>query len=121
MKSCVGHRLAAAGAAGTLMIGGIVAGATAATAAPAGPAVGKSKCTSSPFTGTWETNARNVNLRNGPSTGYYSKGQLRKGTNVKYICSYIKGKRDWFYVKVKQGAHAGTHGWISGAYMQIAQ
>ncbi|MEW2402004.1 SH3 domain-containing protein [Streptomyces sp. NPDC046862] len=58
-----------------------------------------------------------VNLRNGPSTSYYSKGLLKKGTRFDPSCS--KNNHKWFYGKVLSGAHAGTWGWVYGAYLRV--
>ncbi|WP_107421352.1 SH3 domain-containing protein [Streptomyces nanshensis] len=59
-----------------------------------------------------------MNLRNGPSTGYYSKGQLGKGTNFYVYCSHVSGTyTPWYYGKVTSGVHSGTKGWVFGDYL----
>ncbi|MFF8919440.1 hypothetical protein ACF08M_40700 [Streptomyces sp. NPDC015032] len=85
-----------------VLVGGVVA------LAPTASAVGRSACTVEVTPGTWKTTVGSVNLRNGPSTRYYSKGLLSKGTKFRSSC----GKGQWDYVKVLSGAHKNTYGWI---------
>ncbi|WP_327357709.1 SH3 domain-containing protein [Streptomyces sp. NBC_01304] len=100
----------AMGAAATLM------------AAPSASAVGSSACNAGGAIGNWKTIKSNVNLRNGPGTGYYSKGQLAKGTVINMKCTWLSkdGKKYWYYGKVRTGYHKGAWGWISWKYAAIA-
>ncbi|WP_433406956.1 SH3 domain-containing protein [Streptomyces sp. CA-146814] len=112
-------RALSVGLAASIALGGAVA------LAPAANAVGSSKCNIKDALpgGVWETSASNVNLRSGPSTSYSSKGQLKKGTDFTYHCTYKVGNRKglWYYGTVRQGAHKGTKGWIFWQYAHIAQ
>ncbi|MER7688658.1 SH3 domain-containing protein [Streptomyces sp. NPDC097610] len=99
-------------------------GGTLATAPTASAAVGSSRCNiKDALPGSvWETVARNVNLRSGPGTGYSSYGQLAKGTDFTYHCTYqTKDKKTlWYYATVRQGAHKGEKGWINWEYAGLA-
>ncbi|AVZ70961.1 SH3 domain-containing protein [Streptomyces lunaelactis] len=83
------------------------------TAAPAS-AVGSSSCN---FTWAWPQDNRTtatVNLRNGPGTGYYSKGIVAKGS---LFTEYCNKDWKWSYGKVMSGPNTGKWGWISKAYI----
>jgi uncharacterized protein YraI len=92
------------------------------TAAPSASAVGSAGCNSNTISGNWATGFNNVNLRNGPSTSYYSKGQLAKGSVISVSCTWISSNRmdEWMYGKVISGNHAGTWGWVYVPLAHIA-
>ncbi|MFD4764013.1 SH3 domain-containing protein [Streptomyces sp. NPDC058439] len=111
-------RAVSVGLTASVLLGGAVA------LAPAANAVGSSKCNikdAKPGS-VWKTTTGNVNLRSGPGTGYSSKGQLAKGTNFTYHCTYktSDGKNLWYYSTVRQGAHKGVTGWVSWKYAGLA-
>ncbi|WP_416974629.1 SH3 domain-containing protein [Streptomyces sp. 4F14] len=112
------RRTAAAAAVGTLMFGGAIVTATSASA------VGSSKCNIDDARpgSVWETSASNVNLRSGPGTNYSSKGQLKKGTDFTYHCTYQTSDRRglWYYGTVRQGYHKGVKGWVFWQYAHVA-
>ncbi|MEV7955255.1 SH3 domain-containing protein [Streptomyces sp. NPDC088141] len=89
-------------------------------AAPSASAAGSSACNAGGAIGNWKTMVGNVNLRNGPGTNYYSKGQLTKGTVINMKCTYAHGQEYWYYGEVRTGAHKNTWGWISWKYAAIA-
>ena len=112
-------RAVSVGLTASVLLGGAVALAPAANAA-----VGSSKCNikdSKPGS-VWETLSSNVNFRSGPGTNYSSYGQLAKGTDFTYHCTYktSDGKNLWYYSTVRQGAHKGTKGWVSWRYVGLA-
>lgn len=106
----VTSRAAAVTVSAAVMFGGAVI-----TASPAS-AVGSSACDYRPAYSPVGTATTTVNLRNGPSTSYYSKGLLVKGNRFDPSCS--KYNHTWFYGKVLSGANSGKWGWVYGAYLR---
>lgn len=110
MPTALKTRAAAIAAAVAIAVGGALITATPASA------VGSSSCN-----WTWayaqdmKTNTA-VNLRNGPSTAYYSKGILSKGTRFKEYCNK---DFNWSYGKVLTGANAGKWGWVYSSYLDF--
>ncbi|MFJ3946155.1 SH3 domain-containing protein [Streptomyces griseoaurantiacus] len=98
--------------AGALVLGGAVATASTASAAP-----NSKSCTSKPPAIDVHTyvETSNVKFRTGPSTKYTAKGLLTKGTKVYQPCQ----KGAWSYIKVTSGAHKGEKGWVAGQYLAI--
>ncbi|MFC8668765.1 SH3 domain-containing protein [Streptomyces sp. NPDC057199] len=90
----------------TLLTGGAIA------LAPAASAAGSSTCTYNltDFTGTADGDG--INFRAGPGTGYTAKGRLYDGDRLRVSC----GKGRWYYGKLakrsKGGLAKGTTGWI---------
>ncbi|GAA2965014.1 SH3 domain-containing protein [Kitasatospora cinereorecta] len=111
-------RATAVGLTASILLGGAVA------LAPAANAVGSSACNIKDAKpgGVWETSTSNVNLRSGPGTNYSSKGQLGKGTDFTYHCTYKTrdGKGLWYYGTVRQGVHKGVKGWVFWQYAHLA-
>ncbi|MDH2390115.1 SH3 domain-containing protein [Streptomyces sp. HNM0663] len=103
-------RAAAVTVAATLILGGAVMAASPASA------VGSSACDYRPVYSPVSKASTNVNLRNGPSTSYYSKGLLTKGTRFDPLCS--AKNHVWFYGKVLSGANAGKWGWVNGYHLR---
>lgn len=99
----------------------VAAGALLA-AAPSASAVGSASCNSNTISGNWATGYSNVNLRNGPSTGYYSKGQLSRGSVIRVSCTWISSDRmdEWMYGQVLTGNHSGAWGWVYVPLTHIA-
>jgi uncharacterized protein YraI len=97
-----------------------MAGAATLVAAPSASAAGAASCNHKGPFGGWKTFVGNVNLRNGPGTGYYSKGQLARGTVINIKCTYLKGQQYWYYGQIRTGAHKNAWGWIFHQYAHIA-
>ncbi|MEV0937664.1 SH3 domain-containing protein [Streptomyces phaeochromogenes] len=100
------RRTAALAVSITLLTGGAIA------LAPAASAAGSSACTYNltDFTGTADGDG--INFRAGPGTGYTAKGRLYDGDRLRVSC----GKGRWYYSKLakrsKGGLAKGTTGWI---------
>jgi uncharacterized protein YraI len=103
-------RAAAVTVSATLIFGGAVIAASPASA------VGSSACDYRPAYSPVSKASATVNLRNGPSTSYYSKGLLSKGSRFDPLCS--AKHHVWFYGKVLGGANAGKWGWVNGYYLR---
>ncbi|MFF5019021.1 hypothetical protein [Streptomyces sp. NPDC001165] len=104
-------RITALAATTLALVGGALA------TAPAASAVGSSACNSAWYYFHGHINTNGVNLRNGPSTSYYSKGVLSKGTGT-YIYCYrdYATKMSWDYVKITSGPNKGVKGWVRGDF-----
>ncbi|MER7688270.1 SH3 domain-containing protein [Streptomyces sp. NPDC097610] len=116
LKSLAARRLG-------LAVAAVAMGAAATlVAAPSASAVGTSACNAGGAVGNWKTTVGNLNLRNGPGTNYYSKGQLIKGTVINMKCTWLRkdGQDYWYYGQVRTGAHKGVWGWISWKYAAVA-
>ncbi len=103
-------RAAAVAVTAALMVGGTVIAASPASA------VGSSACDYRPVNSPVTKATTTVNLRNGPSTSYYSKGLLVKGIRFDPLCS--RNNHLWFYGKVLDGANRGKWGWVNGHYLR---
>ncbi|MCO6008305.1 hypothetical protein NE236_25330 [Actinoallomurus purpureus] len=103
--------------AGMVALGGVVATASAASAA------GSSACTVNIRNATYKTTTA-VRLRKGPSTSYTSLGLLSTGTRFYGTCNYDPsygiGVSDkvWTYGKVTSGANSGKWGWVFSSYLR---
>ncbi|MET8676050.1 SH3 domain-containing protein [Streptomyces sp. NPDC004647] len=111
------HKLVSTVASGALALVAAT-GLTMATA-PVANAANSSSCTYNiKDQDIWPT-SNGVNLRNGPGTGHYAKGQLHSRDRLTALCG--KGGGRWVYAKLdkrsRYGMRAGTHGWISGYYV----
>lgn len=51
-----------------------------------------------------------TNLRDGPGTGYDSRGLVRKNRPVKILDS--RSENEWVKVRVVEGDYAGLVGWM---------
>ncbi|MGW1615696.1 SH3 domain-containing protein [Streptomyces sp. NPDC002285] len=103
-------RAAAVTVSATLIFGGAVIAASPASA------VGSSACDYRPAWNPPVKATTTVNLRNGPSTSYYSKGLLTKGTRFDPLCS--AKNHVWQYGKVLSGANKGKWGWVNGYHLR---
>ncbi|MWA08205.1 SH3 domain-containing protein [Streptomyces sp. BA2] len=100
-------KFASALAVGAMVVTGVLAGASSASA------VGSSACTeNTPNTKVAVTET--VHFRTGPGKSYTSKGLVGKAENKFY--QYCE-RGDWAYGKVLKGAHKGKMGWINEYYI----
>ncbi|MFJ1874188.1 SH3 domain-containing protein [Streptomyces chartreusis] len=103
-------RAAATAVSSALIFGGAVIAASPASA------VGSSACDYRPAYSPVTKATTTVNLRNGPSTSYYSKGLLTKRVRFDKLCS--RNNHLWFYGKVLDGPNRGKWGWVNGHYLR---
>ncbi|MFI1286720.1 SH3 domain-containing protein [Streptomyces sp. NPDC020858] len=58
-----------------------------------------------------------MNFRTGPGTDYTAKGTVSSNTSVRVYCTAKGGA--WAYLKVTEGAHKGTTGWIAYKWLAV--
>lgn len=102
-KSRFVRRAGSAAAVGAMVLTGIVASASSASA------VGSSACTKN-LPNNKVAISDSANFRTGPGKSYTSKGLVHKGDEKFY--AYCE-RGNWVYGKVLKGPHKGKKGWIS--------